>query len=342
LTAITQTTPKSTSANSQQLYSILPADLDVADAEYRRIEQKWEHAGAVLVTEQEVDRAQQKAKVLQQEFDQVMRQTQIGFTLLYLHLVRLFVLTRLPGFGKVTVIGSFGAVICAFSMVLSALVFSTVEAVFQAALFITLSGCSLVTMFVFLLWPTEHKRHSFLRLQGERQELNARVETLQLPLAQAWKAFKGLRRRRDLCVQLESAKKDRDEIAAIIATEIYQLINSNWRGMRGEEFEQFLCRVFVMLGYQAKLTKRSHDQGVDLVVTGKGKTIAIQAKGYQSSVGNHAVGEVVAGMSFHGCDICVVITNSYFTPTAIKLAVANNCRLIDGSEIPRLIEGAIF
>ena len=141
---------------------------------------------------------------------------------------------------------------------------------------------------------------------------------------------------------LEDAKKNRDEIAAIIATELYQLLHCNWRAMRAEEFEQFLCRVFVMLGYQAQLTKRSHDQGVDLIITGKGKIIAVQAKGYASSVGNHSVGEVVAGMAFHGCDTCVVITNSYFTSTAKKLAIANNCRLIDDSEIPKLIEGLIY
>jgi HJR/Mrr/RecB family endonuclease len=342
LTAIAQTASESTSANSHHLYSILPADLDAADTDYRRLEQEWRRAGAARVTDEDVAKVRDKAKELQREFDQVMHQSRFGFMLLYLHLVRLFVLSRLPVFGKVVVIGSFVAAICAFSMILSPFVFPTIGAAVQGVLVITSLGGGLVTTVVFLLWPTEHKRQSFQRLHSQRQERKARIETLRLPLAHAWREYKELRNQRLLCAQMESAKKYRDEIAAILATEIYQLIHSNWRALRGEEFEQFLFRVFVMLGYQVKLTKRSHDQGVDLVVIGKGKTIAVQAKGHESSVGNHAVGEVVAGMSYHRCDACVVITNSYFTPTAKKLAIANDCRLIDGSEIPKLIEGAIY
>ena len=50
----------------------------------------------------------------------------------------------------------------------------------------------------------------------------------------------------------------------------------------------------------------------------------------------------VAGMTFYGCDSCVVITNSRFTITAIRLAQANGCRLIDGAQIPDLILGREF
>jgi HJR/Mrr/RecB family endonuclease len=112
--------------------------------------------------------------------------------------------------------------------------------------------------------------------------------------------------------------------------------------MRGVEFEHFLARVFEMLGYQVELTKVSGDQGADLVVTGKGKRIAVQAKGFAGSVGNDAVQEVVASMPCYKCDCCVVVTNSSFTPGAKRQAAPWSCRLIDGAQIPALIEGRIY
>ena len=100
--------------------------------------------------------------------------------------------------------------------------------------------------------------------------------------------------------------------------------------------------MFESLGYQTQVTKASGDQGADLLVIGKGRKIAVQAKGYADGVGNHAVMEVVAGMNFYQCNSCLVVTNSYFTQAAISLAVANGCRLVDGAQIIELIEGRIY
>ena len=59
------------------------------------------------------------------------------------------------------------------------------------------------------------------------------------------------------------------------------------------------------------------------MVTGKGRKLAVQAKGREESVGNKAVQEAVASMAFYGCDSCAAITNSRFTRAAIQLAQAN-------------------
>ena len=44
-------------------------------------------------------------------------------------------------------------------------------------------------------------------------------------------------------------------------------------------------------------------------------------------------------MVHYRCQECVAITNSMFTSGAITLARSVNCVLIDGSELPRLIDG---
>jgi restriction system protein len=123
---------------------------------------------------------------------------------------------------------------------------------------------------------------------------------------------------------------------------INRLRNTNWEVMQGIEFENFLADVFLELGYKVETTKVTGDQGVDLVASKNGRSIAIQAKGYPSTtVGNKAVQEAHAGMGFYGCDVAVVITNSTYTSGARELAERIGCLLIDRDQIPSLIEGRI-
>ncbi len=112
-----------------------------------------------------------------------------------------------------------------------------------------------------------------------------------------------------------------------------------WTAMRDKELEWFLKDVFEQLGYQVQLTKASGDQGVDLIVSGGGRRIAIQVKGYANAVGNSAVQEVYAGMNFWKCQECAVITNSRFTKSAKHLADSLNCKLIDRRRMDDLMAG---
>jgi hypothetical protein len=121
-----------------------------------------------------------------------------------------------------------------------------------------------------------------------------------------------------------------------------RLLRTNWRALRDTPFEDFLQQVFEALGYSVQTTKASGDQGLDLILTGKGRRIGVQAKGYTDNVGNHAVMEAHAGTDYYRCDCCVVITNSDFTRQARELAARIGCRLISGSEIPDLILGRIY
>jgi HJR/Mrr/RecB family endonuclease len=123
---------------------------------------------------------------------------------------------------------------------------------------------------------------------------------------------------------------------------INRLRSTNWEKMQGIEFENFLADVFLELGYRVETTKVTGDQGVDLIASKNAGAIAIQAKGYPSSVvGNKAVQEAHAGMSFYGCHLAVVITNSTFTSGARELAERIGCQLIDREQLSSLIEGHI-
>lgn len=108
--------------------------------------------------------------------------------------------------------------------------------------------------------------------------------------------------------------------------------------MSGVEFEEFVGKIFVKLGYTTEITKASGDQGVDLIAKKDGKVLAIQAKCYSGVVGNHAIMEVVAGMKYYDCNCCMVVTNSTFTPAAKELAKANNVEIWDRNELKEQME----
>ena len=109
--------------------------------------------------------------------------------------------------------------------------------------------------------------------------------------------------------------------------------------MSGVQFEEFLCGYFNEQGYQCSITKASGDQGVDLIAKKGDIIIAIQAKCYSGTVGNHAVMEAVAGMKYYNANRCMVITNSTFSKSAIELAKANGVILWDRQVLIEKING---
>ncbi len=128
---------------------------------------------------------------------------------------------------------------------------------------------------------------------------------------------------------------------AALADRRLELAARDWRSLRGVAFEGFLSEVFRELGYGVETTKTSGDQGVDLILTGRGERVAVQSKGYADNVGNGAIQEAFAGMAFYGCHRCVAVTNAGFTPAARELARRVGCLLIDGAMIQELIEGRV-
>lgn len=99
--------------------------------------------------------------------------------------------------------------------------------------------------------------------------------------------------------------------------------------MDGTEFENLIAKLFKKMGYEVEVTKTSGDQGIDVLASKNGFKYGIQAKCYSSQVGNSAIQEAVAGKAFYSLNKVIVVTNNYFTKSAIKLAEANNVILWD-------------
>lgn len=108
--------------------------------------------------------------------------------------------------------------------------------------------------------------------------------------------------------------------------------------MDGYMFEDFICKLFNKMGYSAEVTKKTNDQGIDVIGKKNGRKIGIQAKCYSGKVGNSAIQEAVAGKSFYNCDSVMVITNNYFTESAKALARANEVILWDRNMLAKKID----
>jgi len=88
----------------------------------------------------------------------------------------------------------------------------------------------------------------------------------------------------------------------------------------------------------AEVTTASHDYGVDVIAYKDNIKYAIQCKKYSSKVGIKAVQEVIGSRSMHKCHVGVVLTNNYFTKSAIELAEKNNIFLWDRNKLDELLK----
>lgn len=116
-----------------------------------------------------------------------------------------------------------------------------------------------------------------------------------------------------------------------------QLSVHNVDVMNGYKFEAFVGQLYEKMGYSVEQTPLSNDQGADLIISKYGERTAVQVKNYTSNVPNSAVQQVVAAKNYYGCSSCSVVTNSYFTKSAIELADANGVKLVNRDELNYLI-----
>jgi hypothetical protein len=320
---------------------------DVARA--RKTVEHWERVWATyhnrIVTDAEIREAEHG---LSQASEELRRLRSPAYAFRHLKLFLLRATSTMPA----------GSELLAAGWLLTSLLLATPGVAFAALILVLLSGNSLALVifgcmgaYLFLasalalVLYTPSSRSLEQERDGLRAELAQRAENLTLfsERLEGWrKHHRSLLRLREAQDEYDRACQHYEKMKRVLDSRRYRLIHTNWQSLRGVPFEDFLADVFEELGYSVETTKTSGDQGVDLVVTGKGRRIAVQAKGYTGSVGNKAVQEVYAGMKFYRCDKCVVVTNSAFTSGAVSLAKSVHCLLIDQYRIADFIQGKVL
>jgi hypothetical protein len=82
------------------------------------------------------------------------------------------------------------------------------------------------------------------------------------------------------------------------------------------DFELKCADIFKNAGWKATTTKRSNDQGVDVLAEKGDQTIVLQCKFHGRPIGNKAVQEIYAGAKFRAATTAVVVSKSGFTSSA--------------------------
>lgn len=109
--------------------------------------------------------------------------------------------------------------------------------------------------------------------------------------------------------------------------------------MDGYQFEEYIATIYRKKGYTATVTKSSGDQGVDVIITDNlGYKIGIQTKRSGTKITNSAVQEIYSGINYYDCFKGIVITNNYFTPSAVSLAEHNNIELINRTRLFKMLD----
>jgi len=90
--------------------------------------------------------------------------------------------------------------------------------------------------------------------------------------------------------------------------------------MTWQQFELFLQSFFEKQGYHVTRTKKSHDQGADLILEHDGERVVVQAKKRKKTTGNKAVQEVHAARGYYQANRAIVISTSRFSKPATELA----------------------
>ena len=111
--------------------------------------------------------------------------------------------------------------------------------------------------------------------------------------------------------------------------------------LEGSEFENVCAGILLDRGFtDIELTKASGDFGVDILAVYEGQIYGIQCKRYSSRLDSKPVQEVAAGVTYYGCDVGAVMTNSTLTPHAAELAEAAGIEVWDRDTLTEWLEEA--
>jgi len=122
----------------------------------------------------------------------------------------------------------------------------------------------------------------------------------------------------------------------------FSLTEDGLNGLSGQEFEELLIGQFNKMKFNASRTPTSGDYGADIIIeTEQGTRIVVQCKRFKAKVNLKAVQEVVGAISYYNCDFGIVVTNSTFLNSAVKLAKSNDIELWNGNKLFQFLSGDV-
>jgi restriction system protein len=114
-----------------------------------------------------------------------------------------------------------------------------------------------------------------------------------------------------------------------------------------EEFECLVAELFSNIGYDVELTKKTHDNGIDIIARNNNVTkkelILIQCKKYKQKITVKDIRELIGIIEIYNATKGIFCTSSDYTIAAKKLIEkSNRIELLNGLEIVRLCNEHLY
>ena len=103
--------------------------------------------------------------------------------------------------------------------------------------------------------------------------------------------------------------------------------------MNPYKFEEFVGQLYEADGFIVEVTKKSGDNGGDVIAVKGDQRICVQVKHYSVKVPYKAVQEVISAMLLYRCNECAIVTNSQLTRQARQNAKKMNVDVIDRDKL---------
>jgi HJR/Mrr/RecB family endonuclease len=112
--------------------------------------------------------------------------------------------------------------------------------------------------------------------------------------------------------------------------------SSFWSGLSGRAFEVELASLYCRLGFNAQVTSRDTDKGVDIWIVKNGHRVPVQCKAHRRPVTPGAVRELYGTMQHFGAPAGILASVSGFTRGVSEYAAGKGIELVDLSTIINL------
>lgn len=101
-------------------------------------------------------------------------------------------------------------------------------------------------------------------------------------------------------------------------------------------FEHDCANILRKNGWKTSVTKKTGDNGIDIIGWKNGKKSVFQCKKQASPVGNKAIQEIHTGKTHADADFAYVVTNNAYTKSAKETAKTTGVKLLHYSDLDNL------
>ncbi|MBS1249537.1 MAG: hypothetical protein MAG431_01117 [Chloroflexi bacterium] len=115
--------------------------------------------------------------------------------------------------------------------------------------------------------------------------------------------------------------------------------NSLYKDYDATEFEAVTAEIYRQMGYRAKVTGKTGDLGIDVLLAKDGEKIGVQCKHYKKPIGPSLIREFVGALEGARLEKGYFVTTSHFTAGAKKAAKRStwSIKLIDGITLSQIL-----